>query len=247
MPTLNEITVPVIDVIEKMVKDVHGWLPLDQLYTLFQLAFLTPDLQGDIVEIGSWCGRSSLVLGMAAKIIGNTHVHCIDLFPEKNDWIQNIDGSYSFNVTINDRTYNAYHEQTVWKEPFEEQIAPFYEQNNSLFDVFTANISEYGLSDIVYPFKGDSNGFVRSVPHGFKCKLAFIDGDHGYEAVCRDIENIKDYLTPGGWMCFDDAFSTYDGVNQAIENCIIENEDFELCKQMTRKLFVARKRKIASE
>ncbi len=244
MPTLNEITVPVIDEIERMVKNVHGWLPLDQLYTLFQLAYLTADLQGDIVEIGSWCGRSSIVLGMAAKLTGNTHVYCIDLFPEKKDWIQNSDDSYSFNVTINGRKYGAYHQQTVWKEPFEEQIAPLYEQNHSLFDIFKANITEHELNDIICPFKGNSDGFVQSVPDDFKCKLAFIDGDHSYEAVCCDIENIKEYLVTGGWICFDDAFSTYDGVNRAIEECIIENTDFEFCRQMTRKLFVARKQKL---
>ena len=246
MPTLSKVTIPVIDEIENIIKDVHGWLPLDQLYTLFQMAFLTADLQGSIVEIGSWCGRSSLVLGMAAKLTGNTHVYCIDLFPEKKDWIQNSDDSYSFNVTIDNQVYSGYHQQTVWKEPFEEQIAPLYEHNHSIFDIFTTNITGHELNDIISPFKGDSDRFVQSVSQDFKCKLAFIDGDHGYEAVCRDIGNIKRYLVPGGWICFDDAFSTYDGVNHAIEECIINNTDFDLCQQMTRKLFVARKRSTAS-
>ena len=247
MPALNKLTTPIIDEIEKMVKDVQGWLPVDQLYTLFQLAFLTADLQGDIVEIGSWCGRSSLVLGMAAKLTGNTHVYCIDLFPEKEDWIQNSDDSYSFKVTINGQVYSGFHQQTVWKEPFEEQIAPVYEQNHSIFDIFTKNVSEHGLNDIISPFKGNSDRFIQSLSHDFKCKLAFIDGDHSYEAVCRDIGNIKKYLVPGGWMCFDDAFSNYDGVNRAIEICIINNADFDLCQQMNRKFFVARKRKITQE
>lgn len=243
MPTLNKLTIPIIDEIEEMVKNVHGWLPLDQLYTLFQLAFLTADLQGDIVEIGSWCGRSSLVLGTAAKLTGNTHVYCIDLFPEKQDWIQNSDDSYSFRVTINGQVYSGYHQQTVWKEPFEEQIAPLYEQNHSILDIFTANITEHGQNDIISPFKGNSDRFVQSVSHDFKCKLAFIDGDHGYEAVCRDINNMERFLLPGGWMCFDDAFSTYDGVNRAIEECIINNANFDLCQQMTRKFFIARKKR----
>jgi predicted O-methyltransferase YrrM len=243
MPTLSKVTIPVIDEIEKIVKDVHGWLPLDQLYTLFQLAFLTADLQDDIVEIGSWCGRSSLVLGMAAKLTGNTQVYCIDLFPEKKDWIQNSDDSYSFKVTIDNKVYSAYHQQTVWKEPFEEQIAPLYEQNHSIFDIFTANIAEHRLNNIISPFKGNSDRFVRSLSNDFKCKLAFIDGDHGYDAVCRDTENLKKLLVPGGWMCFDDAFSTYDGVNHAIEKCIINNTDFDICQQMTRKFFIARKKR----
>jgi len=52
------------------------------------------------------------------------------------------------------------------------------------------------------------------------------------------------YLVPGGWICFDDAFSYYDGVNRAIEDCIINNPGYELCQQMTRKFFIARKKSI---
>ena len=89
--------------LEDIINDVPGWSPIDQLYTLFQLAFVTLELQGDIVEIGSWCGRSALALGMAAKLTGNTKVHCIDLFPEKKDWEPNSDGSYSFTIRLDNQ------------------------------------------------------------------------------------------------------------------------------------------------
>jgi hypothetical protein len=49
-------------------------------------------------------------------------------------------------------------------------------------------------------------------------------------------------LLPGGWICFDDAFSHYDGVNRAIQDKVINSGRYELCQQMTRKLFVARRR-----
>lgn len=241
---MSKITTPIINQIEEIVRDIPGWSPVDQLYTLFNLAYLTADLEGDIVEIGSWCGRSASVLGLAARLIGNTKVHSIDLFPDKSDWKQNKDGSYSFEVQIGGVVYGAYKDQTVWREPFERDIAPVYEKYNSILDVFTETISKNHLQDLVIAYRGDSTLFACLVAEDFKCKLAFIDGDHSYEAVCRDIRNLERFLVPGGWICFDDAFSHYDGVNRAIEDCIINNPTYELCQQMTRKFFTARKKRL---
>lgn len=126
------LTTPIISQIEEMVADVPGWSPIDQLYTLFNLIYLSSHLSGDIVEIGSWCGRSSSVLGLAARLVSNTKVYCIDLFPEKSDWHQNEDGTYFFEVKIADKLYGAYQRQTVWKEPFEQVISPLYEKYGSI-------------------------------------------------------------------------------------------------------------------
>jgi len=43
-------------------------------------------------------------------------------------------------------------------------------------------------------------------------------------------------------VCFDDAFTCYEGVSRAISELIIANPSYECCQQMTRKLFVARKK-----
>lgn len=53
---LDQMTNPMITQIENLVKDVPGWTPIDQLYTLFLLAMVTGNSEGDIVEVGSWCG-----------------------------------------------------------------------------------------------------------------------------------------------------------------------------------------------
>ena len=234
---------PILSQIEEMVKDIPGWSPVDQLYTLFAICHLTADLEGDIVEIGSWCGRSTLVLGASTKLLGNTKVYCIDLFPEKTDWKQNQDGSYSMNVVIENENYSAYHEQTVWQEPFEKDIAPLYQEKQGILEIFMESVANNQLDSWVIPYKGNSANFIKSIDNNFKCKLVFIDGDHSYGAVCQDISNMDRYLVEGGWICFDDAFSYYDGVNQAIEDKIVNNNAYELCQQMTRKFFIARKKK----
>jgi len=236
---MNSQTTAIITQIEDLVQDVPGWTPIDQLYSLFNLVYLTSDLEGDILEIGSWCGRSSAVLGLAARLCGRTNLICIDLFPEKKDWKQNQDGSYSLSVTIDEKTYGGYEDQTVWKEPFEKDIAPIYERCNSVYDIFTKTIATNNLIDLVKAYRGDSTIIRNLARHKFK--LAFIDGDHSYDAVCKDIKNVERYLVEGGWICFDDAFSHYQGVNQAITDLVIKNPDYELCQQMTRKFFIARK------
>ena len=63
-----------------------------------------------------------------------------------------------------------------------------------------------------------------------------------YAAVAKDIEIVERYLLPGGWICFDDAFSSYDGVNEAIQKNIIDSGRYQCCQQITRKCFIAQRR-----
>lgn len=236
------ITVPAWERIETLVDNVHGWTPIDQLYTLYTIALTTAEFEGDIVEVGSWCGRSAVVLGAAAKLAGKSRVHCVDLFPEKNDWKQNADGTYSFDMVIDGKHYGGYQEQTVWQETFESQTGKIYESYNSVFECFQETVSRRGMGDVIQAHRGDLASLLTKLGEAFKCRMAFLDGDHGFEAVCEDIRNIDRHLVPGGWLCFDDAFTCYEGVNRAITELVIANPRYEQCQQMTRKLFVARKK-----
>lgn len=234
------IATPIAAQIEQAVQEIPGWSPLDQLLCLFTIAHASNHVPGDILELGSWCGRSAVALGLAARLTGNTRVHCIDLFPEKNDWFRNQDGSYSFAVTLGDRTLKAYAEQTVWAEPFERDIAPVYERfPGGVLEAFDAAITRNDLTSHVLPMKGDMVSFASRVADDFKLRMAFIDGDHSYAAVARDIAYVERFLSPGGWICFDDAFSSYVGVNEAIEKHIIGSGRYCQYQQLTRKFFVA--------
>jgi predicted O-methyltransferase YrrM len=204
------------------------------------LAYATSHLAGDLVEVGSWMGRSAIALGAAAR---DTHgaVHCIDLFPSLADWRRNADGTYSFAVSIEGRLHAGCSDQTVWAEPFEQQVLPRYADHHDVFETFTANVRARGLEGIVQPHRGTSASFAASRPASFRCRLIFIDGDHGYTAAKEDILRLEPFLVPGGWICFDDAFSTYEGVDRAITECIIDNPAYDVKRQMTRKCFVARR------
>jgi hypothetical protein len=236
-----EMTKPLLEQIEEVVRNIPGWSPIDQLFTLFNFVLSTSNIDGDVLEIGSWCGRSAAVLGLAARMTGGTRVHCIDLFPERSDWYQNSDGSYSFKVCISGKTFGGHVDQTVWEEPYLRDIAPLYEHRDSVYEIFQQSVADCGISDLIHAHRGDSTSFFASVDASFKCRVAFLDGDHSYAAVCGDIRNVDRHLVSGGWICFDDAFSHYDGVNRAIADLIIANPKYDLKQQMTRKCFAARK------
>ena len=227
--------------LEQSVSQIPGWSPLDELFALFNLAFATAGLGGDLVEVGSWCGRTAMALGLAAKLTGNTGLHCFDLFPEKTDWRENPDGTYSIMVSTGEEVVRAYTEHTLWREPYERDVVPFYDKHGSNLEVLLEAVQRNGLTNIVSVHRGTTAILRRRVPTDFRCRLAFIDGDHSHDAVCADIRNIEPFLVAGGWLCFDDAFSCYQGVDHAIQDLILDNRKYDLCQQLTRKLFVARR------
>jgi predicted O-methyltransferase YrrM len=228
--------------IDAATAQVPGWSPSDQLFALFLLASSLPDKDGDILELGAWCGKSTIPLAMAARQLGSCKVLSVDLFPEKEDWYQNTDGTYSFKVEIDGEAYASYQTQTVWQEPFDRDIRPVYSKWRSTLEAFKENLAGAGLSDFVVPYRMDLNRFVEERQDDTRLRLAFIDGDHSYESVCTDIDLVERMLLPGGWICFDDAFTSYQGVDAAITERILHNPQYEGFMQPTRKLFVARKK-----
>jgi predicted O-methyltransferase YrrM len=243
MTATEHAVTPLVSEIEALVEGIHGWSPVDELFTLSMLAHATAHLPGDIVEVGAWYGRSSIVLGAAAR---DTHgrVHSIDLFPERGDWRRNEDGTYSFAVTLGKRVYGGYQQQTVWAEPFESQVAPLYDDCPSVLGRFTENVRTHRLEHVVLPHRGTAATFAARTRPSFRCRLIFIDGDHGYDAVREDITRLTPFLVPGGWICFDDAFSSYEGVDRAITELVLADPSYDVKRQMTRKCFAARKTEV---
>ncbi|NLI76675.1 MAG: class I SAM-dependent methyltransferase [Candidatus Riflebacteria bacterium] len=233
---------PVWEKIEALTAQIHGWTPIDQLFALFTITMASAGLEGDVLEVGSWSGRSAVVFGEAVKLLGHSVVHCVDLFPEKSDWRENPDGTYSFAVEIHGQKYQGYQEQTVWRDTFQNQVVKVYETSESLWEIFHRTIEARGMQGVVLAHRGDLESFLAARGTGFRCRVAFLDGDHGYQAVRQDIQSVEKHLVPGGWLCFDDAFTSYPGVDQAIREMILENPGYDLCRQMTRKLFVARRK-----
>lgn len=234
-------TTALIKQFEVIGETVPGWCPPDQMLALYLLALTQRDLPGDIIEIGSWCGRSALALGRAAQATA-THLHCIDLFPGKDDWHQDEKGDYFVSVRLGDEVNTGNTVHTTWKAVWLQQIAPVYDRWPTVLDAFNEHVALYKLNHNVTPFKGGIGSFLKSRDAGFRCKLAFIDGSHDAADVRADLKAVERIFVPGAWVCFDDAFSSAAGVDEVIRADVLSNPAYTDAQQLTRKLFVARYR-----
>ena len=224
-------TYPVSSFIEDVIREVPGRTPADQLLCLHTLVLASADIPGDILEIGSWCGRSTVVLAHAAQLCGQGMVQSIDLFPEKQDWRQNKDGSWSFSTD----GYRAYHDQTVYNAPWQRDIAPLYQRHDGILEIFLASLEKFHVEKTVRWHKGNSASLASG-----NYRLCFIDGDHGYDAVTADINYCLAHMQGEGYICFDDAFSSYKGVDKAIHDNLLTNDRLLFHQQLTRKFHVAK-------
>uniref|UniRef100_A0A914CID6 Class I SAM-dependent methyltransferase n=1 Tax=Acrobeloides nanus TaxID=290746 RepID=A0A914CID6_9BILA len=88
---------------------------------------------------------------------------------------------------------------------------------NDLFNTFLNNIKVKGFDDIIYPLRLPSNAATH-VLHCFKidAHIIFVDGDHDYKPVLRDIETLFPLLKKNGIMFGDDMHDFWSGVIKAV-------------------------------
>src|SRR5205814_1721603 len=146
---------------------------------------------------------------------------------------------YSMSVNIDGGVHAAYQDPTLWAEPYHTQVAPLYDEYPGMLERLVATARKRHLEQVIRPHRGTSATFAARRSDTFQSRLLFLDGDHSYEAVKADIACLAPFLVSGGWICFDDAFSTYEGVDRAITELVIESPDYDVKRQMTRKCFAA--------
>jgi predicted O-methyltransferase YrrM len=163
--------------IPEFVSEVKGFLAEEEGLKLFELAFEACSL-GPCLEIGSFCGKSTVYLGIACKLKGRT------LFT-----IDHHQGS---------------EEQQPGQPYFDSDL---FDSNTGLINslpCFRATIQKAGLEGVVVPMIAKSHVAARdwATPLG----LVFIDGGHSYEAVVTDYQCWYPHLIPGGLLVFHDIF-----------------------------------------
>ena len=169
-----------------LAEQVIGFMPPDEGRALYDAA--CDVLDGGVgVEIGTYCGRSTVLLGAAAQSTGSV------LF------------------TI-DHHHGSEEHQAGWEYHDTTMVDP----HTGLFDTlptFRHTLDAIDLPDNVVAIVGKSPVVARgwSTP----LRLLFIDGGHTDEAAQRDFEGWAKWVAPGGGLVIHDVFPNPDDGGQA--------------------------------
>jgi SAM-dependent methyltransferase len=86
--------------------------------------------------------------------------------------------------------------------------------NTYVLPIFKENLKDLILLKKVIPVRGFSFTFIPPVP----VDMVFIDGDHRYETVMKDINNALSFLKPGGIISGHDyGHPLWTGVKKAVD------------------------------
>jgi MMP 1-O-methyltransferase len=133
---------------------------------------------GPLLEVGSYCGKSAVYLGAAARA----------------------GGTVLFSV---DHHRGSEENQAGWEHHDPEVVDPETGRMDTL-PFFRRTIERAGLEDAVVAVVGDSPVIAAnwSTPLG----LVFVDGGHALDVVLADFEAWSPHVAAGGVLVFHDVF-----------------------------------------
>jgi len=107
-----------------------------------------------------------------------------------------------------------------WNGPYKLEDGNDLEVVNTyVMPQFVTNLQEHVLSGKVIPIRNFSYNF--DLPNHEFADMVFIDGDHRYSTVIKDINKAMWLLKPNGIICGHDyAFSTWPGVKKAVDELL---------------------------
>jgi predicted O-methyltransferase YrrM len=152
-------------------------MPPDEGLALHDAAVATT-VDGPFLEIGSYCGKSAVYLGAAARARGTV----------------------LFSV---DHHRGSEENQPGWEYHEPDLVDPAVGEIDTL-PFFRRTIHDAGLEDVVIATVADSPTLARhwTTPLAF----LFIDGGHGTEPAHRDYELWTPLVAPGGTLAIHDVF-----------------------------------------
>jgi len=133
---------------------------------------------GPLLEIGSYCGKSAVYLGSAARA-GGTILYSVDHHRGSEE------------------------NQAGWEHHDRDVVDPQSGRMDTL-PFFRRTISDADLEDSVVAVVGRSATIARS--WATSLSLLFIDGGHGPESAWGDYKGWTPHVTPGAWVAIHDVF-----------------------------------------
>jgi len=156
-----------------------GFMPPDEGLLLFRYA-VERIPHGPVLEVGTYCGKSAVYLGAAARVSG--------------------DGGAVFTV---DHHHGSEENQAGWEHHDTSLVDPATGRLDTL-PVFRRTIEEAGLEREVVAVVGHSDVVSRS--WRTPLSLLFIDGGHGEQPARDDYAGWVPHLMPGGLLVIHDVF-----------------------------------------
>ena len=160
-----------------LARAARGFMPHDEGLALHRLARERLPM-GSVLEVGSYCGKSAVYLGAAAREVGGV-------------------------VFTVDHHRGSEENQAGWEHHDDTLV----DHDLGLMDTlptFRRTIEDAGLEDAVVAVIGSSPTVARhwATPLG----LVFIDGGHAFDVALADYEGWSGHIVPGGLLVFHDVF-----------------------------------------
>jgi MMP 1-O-methyltransferase len=155
----------------------RGFMPPEEGLALYELARSTP-APGPFLEVGSYCGKSAVYLGAAARERG-TALFCVD----------------------HHRGSEENQPGWEWHEP--DLVDPHAGRIDTL-PHFRRTVFDAGLEDVVVAVVGESTTVARN--WGTPLAFCFIDGGHGAAVAHADYDSWAPLVAPGGILAIHDVF-----------------------------------------
>ena len=171
---------------ETVIDSVKGFLDKKEGKRLYELAVDASKL-GPCLEIGSYCGKSTLYLGDGCRA--------------NNGILFSIDH------------HRGSEEQQPGEEYFDPETWDARTGDINTFPFFRKTLAEAGLEDTIVPLVTRSSVAARK--WATPLSLVFIDGGHSYEAAFTDYCNWALHLIPGGYLVIHDIFTDPEEGGQA--------------------------------
>ncbi|HLM63148.1 MAG TPA: class I SAM-dependent methyltransferase [Acidimicrobiales bacterium] len=155
----------------------RGFMPVEEGDALYEAA-VTTAVAGPLLEVGSYCGKSAIYLGAAARELGRV----------------------LFSV---DHHRGSEENQPGWEHHEPDLVDPAVGRMDTL-PIFRRTVHDAGLEPDVVAVVGDSP--VVAAYWGVPLALLFIDGGHGHEPARLDYAGWTPHVAPGGRLVIHDVF-----------------------------------------
>ena len=169
--------------------DAKGFMPEDEGQLLHRWA-RERLAHGPVLEVGTYCGKSAIYLGAAAREVG---------------------GPQAVVFTV-DHHRGSEENQAGWEHHDASLVDPELGRMDTL-PVFRRTIADAGLEDQVVALVGRST--TVSSHWRTPLSLLFIDGGHAEEHAQNDYSGYAHWVQPGGVLVIHDVFERPEDGGQA--------------------------------